>query len=84
MTREMSTTGLSFRCRKPVAVGSHVEMIVDWPAKYADAQPIDLQLTGFVVRSDNNRAAVRISSHRFLMHRVETMPEPEAELSATA
>jgi hypothetical protein len=65
VTREMSTTGLSFRTRKPVPVGSHVEMIVDWPAKYGEDQPIDLQLTGFVVRSDNNRTAVRVTSRRF-------------------
>src|SRR5215471_16949271 len=64
-TREMSTTGLSFRSRKPLQVGSHVEMIVDWPAKYADDQPIDLQLTGFVVRSDTSRTAVRVTSRRF-------------------
>lgn len=64
-TREMSTTGLSFRSRKPLPVGSHVEMIVDWPAKYADDQPIDLQLTGFIVRSDAGRTAVRITSRRF-------------------
>jgi hypothetical protein len=64
-TREMSTTGLSFRTRKPLPVGSHVEMIVDWPAKYADDQPIDLQLTGFIVRSDGNRTAVRVTSRRF-------------------
>jgi hypothetical protein len=61
----MSTTGLSFRTRKPVPVGSHVEMIVDWPAKYGDDQPIDLQLTGFVVRSDSTRTAVRVTSRRF-------------------
>ena len=65
VTREMSTTGLSFRARKPLPVGSHVEMIVDWPAKYDEGQPIDLQLTGFVVRSDNHRTAVRVTSRRF-------------------
>jgi hypothetical protein len=65
VTREMSTTGLSFRTRKPLPVGSHVEMIVDWPAKYADDQPIDLQLTGFIIRSDNHRTAVRVTSRRF-------------------
>ena len=65
VTREMSTTGLSFRARKPLPVGSHVEMIVDWPAKYAETEPIDLQLTGFVVRSDNHRTAVRVTSRRF-------------------
>jgi hypothetical protein len=65
VTREMSTTGLSFRSRKPLPVGSHVEMIVDWPAKYAEDQPIDLQLTGFVIRSDSHRTAVRVTSRRF-------------------
>jgi hypothetical protein len=65
VTREMSTTGLSFRARKPLPIGSHVEMIVDWPAKYAEEQPIDLQLTGFVIRSDNHRTAVRVTSRRF-------------------
>lgn len=65
MTREMSTNGLSFRTRKPLPVGAHVEMVVDWPAKYAEDQPIDLQLTGFIVRSDDHRTAVRITSRRF-------------------
>jgi hypothetical protein len=64
-TREMSTTGLSFRTRKPLPVGAHVEMIIDWPAKYDDEQPIDLQLTGFIVRSDGTRTAVRVTSRRF-------------------
>ena len=65
MTREMSTSGVSFRTRRPLPVGSHVEMVVDWPAKYSPEQPIDLQLTGFVVRSDGNRTAVRVTSRRF-------------------
>ncbi len=64
-TREMSTTGLSFRTRKPLPIGAHVEVIVDWPAKYADEQPIDLQLTGFIVRSDSSRTAVKVTSRRF-------------------
>ena len=65
ITREISTTGLSFRTRKPLPIGSHVEMIVDWPAKYSEDQPIDLQLTGFIVRSDSHRTAVRVTSRRF-------------------
>lgn len=73
VTREMSTSGLSFRTRKPLPVGSHVEMIVDWPAKYAENQPIDLQLTGFVVRSDTHRTAVRVTSRRF---RINSQFEP--------
>ena len=73
LTRDISTSGLSFRTRKPIPVGSHVELVVDWPAKYAEAQPIDLQLTGFVVRSDSGRTAVRITSHRF---RIDSQSQP--------
>src|SRR5215831_7491750 len=63
--REMSTGGLSFRTRKPLPVGSHIEVVVDWPARYADTHPVALQLTGFVLRSDGGRTAVRVTSHRF-------------------
>jgi PilZ domain len=73
LTRDISTSGLSFRTRKPLPVGSHIELIVDWPAKYAETHPIDLQLTGFVLRSDNSRTAVRITSHRF---RIGAQPLP--------
>ena len=64
-SRDISTSGLSFRTRKPLPVGSHIELVVEWPAKYGDQQTIDLQLTGFIVRSDSGRTAVRITSHRF-------------------
>jgi hypothetical protein len=73
LTRDISTSGLSFRTRKPLPVGSHIELVVGWPAKYADTQPIDLQLTGFIVRSDAGRTAVRITSHRF---RIDSQSQP--------
>jgi len=73
LTRDMSTSGLSFRTRKPLPIGSHIELVVDWPAKYADTRPIDLQLTGFIVRSDSGRTAVRITSHRF---RIDSQSQP--------
>lgn len=64
-TRDFSISGLSFRCRRTLPVGAHIELNIDWPARHGDNDPIDLQLTGFVVRSDNGRTAVRITSHRF-------------------
>ena len=79
MTLEMSTTGLSFRSRRALPVGAHVELVVDWPAKFRDAYPIDLQITGFVVRSENGRTAVRMTSHKF---RVESAPAQEIRATA--
>jgi hypothetical protein len=80
LTLDMSASGLSFRCRKPLPVGSHIEVVVDWPAKYGDVYPIDLQVTGFVLRSDHGRTAVRMTSRKF---RVASEPaEPMIRASA--
>lgn len=68
ITRDMSKDGLVFKTRRPLPVGAHVEVRIDWPARQESLCPIDLQVTGFVVRSENGKTAVRISSHRFLVH----------------
>lgn len=65
ITANMSSSGVSFRCRKPLPVGAHVEMVIDWPAKYVDLYPVDLLVTGFVVRSDNHSTAIRMTSRKF-------------------
>ena len=79
VTRDMSKNGIGFKTRRPLPVGCHIELRIDWPARFDAAYPVDLQATGFVVRSDQNRTAVRISSHRFLMSNAS-----DAELSKTA
>ena len=68
-TCELSTNGLSFRCRRVLPVGAHVELMVDWPSRYSDTYPVELQMTGFILRSDRGRISVKVSSHKF---RVET------------
>ena len=65
MSCDLSTSGIGFRCRRPLPVGAHIEMTIAWPAKYAEMYPMDLVITGFVVRSDPGMAAVSISSLRF-------------------
>jgi hypothetical protein len=64
LTQDLSIEGISFRCRKPLPVGAHVELLVDWPAKYADLYPIELQVTGFILRSASGKSAIRMTSHR--------------------
>ncbi len=78
-TYEISSDGLSFRTRKPLPVGAHIEMTIDWPARYGDLYPIDLQATGFVVRSEKTRTAVRMTSRKF---RVASAPEQSVPVSA--
>jgi hypothetical protein len=68
----MSTGGLSFRCRRTLPLGSHVELTVDWPSRHEDLYPVELVMTGFILRStDRGRVSVRITSHRF---RVNSSP----------
>jgi PilZ domain-containing protein len=76
MTFEMSANGLSFRCRKPLPVGAHIDAVIDWPAKYDDVYPVDLQVTGFVVRSDAGRTAVKLTSRKFRVNHAMHQPLP--------
>ena len=73
ITRDMSKDGVSFRSRRPLPIGSHVELRIDWPVRQEAIRPIDLQATGFVVWSDTAETAVRISSHKFRVHKPGTV-----------
>ena len=74
VTLNMSSSGVSFRCRKPLPVGAHVEMVIDWPAKHVELYPVDLLVTGFVVRSDAHHTAIRMTSRKFRI--AEASDEP--------
>jgi hypothetical protein len=77
-TFDLSVHGISFRCRKLLPVGVHIEVSVDWPARYRNIHPIELRGTGFVVRSDHGRTAMRMTSHRLHV----SMDAMQAVLSA--
>lgn len=78
ITRDMSRDGVAFNTRQPLPVGSHVELRIDWPVRQEAVRPIDLQATGFVVWSGSGETAVRISSHKFRVHKPgSVMPMPE-------
>ena len=74
LTCDMSTSGLSFRCRKPLPPGAHIEIVIDWPARFGELYPIDLQVTGFVTRSHGGRTAVRVTSRKFRVDALAAEP----------
>jgi hypothetical protein len=74
MTCDISTGGISFRSRRPLPVGAHIEVAIDWPAKFGDVYPVDLQITGFVLRSDAGRTAVRMTSRKFRVAQAPAEP----------
>ncbi|HLK63171.1 MAG TPA: PilZ domain-containing protein [Bryobacteraceae bacterium] len=73
-TCDLSSTGLSFRCRRPLPVGAHIEMTIDWPSKYGDLYPIELLVTGFIVRSLSGKIGVRVTSRKFHVESVLEQP----------
>ena len=83
VTRDISKDGVGFKTRRPLPVGCHIELRIDWPTNDGEQFPVDLQATGFVIRSDPNRTAVRISSHRFVRNNDKETGK-EQELSKTA
>jgi hypothetical protein len=74
LTQDLSIHGIAFRCRKSLPVGAHVELLVDWPARYGDVHPIEFQVTGFVLRSNNGRTAIRMTSHRLRVSELTAEP----------
>ncbi|HTS62990.1 MAG TPA: PilZ domain-containing protein [Candidatus Acidoferrales bacterium] len=73
-TCDISSGGLSFRCRRALPIGAHVEMLIDWPARNEDTFTVSLQSTGFIVRSDGNKAAVRMTAHQFRADTAQAQP----------
>jgi c-di-GMP-binding flagellar brake protein YcgR len=66
-TRDISKDGLCIRTRRALPAGSHIELHVDWPARYQSVYPVDLHVTGLVIQSRGGKSAVRICSHRFVV-----------------
>ena len=64
ITCDISSTELTFRCRKALPTGAHIEMAIEWPARQ-DSDPVELIATGFVTRSSASKASVSMTAHRF-------------------
>ncbi len=73
-TGDFSSSGIRFRCRRSLPVGSHIEMVVDWPAKQEGIRPVRLHATGFIVRSIGSDTAIRMTSCRFRIEDVNVRP----------
>jgi len=62
--RDLSSTGVSFQCRRPLPEDARIEMVIDWPSSPNTPHPVCLRASGDVVRTHGNRTAARITSCR--------------------
>jgi hypothetical protein len=64
-TLNFGSRGILFTTGDKLPVGRIVEFSVNWPARLGGTCPLQFVATGRVVRSDANRAAVRIVRYEF-------------------
>ncbi len=64
-TIDLSTSGTAFLPATALECGMYVEALIEWPTG-GDEHPMQLVVSGSVVRYDGRAAAIRIGSRRFL------------------
>jgi hypothetical protein len=64
-TLNFGSGGLLFTTEDRLPLGRTVELSVTWPALLGGKCPLQFVATGRVVRSENNRAAVKIERYEF-------------------
>ncbi len=64
-TLNFGSGGLLFTTEDRLPVGRTVELSVNWPALLGGKCPLQFVATGRVVRSESNRAAVKIERYEF-------------------
>ncbi len=62
-TANISSNGMLILADRTFPLGALLELLVEWPYLRDGVQPIQLRLTGRVVRSDTQGTAVRALSH---------------------
>lgn len=67
ITVNMGSRGVLLAVDCPVAEGVLLEVSLQWPAKLDNRSDLKLVLRGSVVRTEENRIAVRIQKHEFRM-----------------
>jgi hypothetical protein len=62
---DMSSGGIAIEIGKVLEPGSEIEVVLDWTGIYHGKRRMRLFVWGQVVRSEEQRTAVRILSHEF-------------------
>lgn len=64
-TLNIGSGGILFTTEEKLPLGRTVELSVNWPARLDGICPLQFVATGRVVRSDGEKAAVRIERYEF-------------------
>lgn len=64
-TLDLSSGGILFDPGRPLPVGLNVELAISWPVLLRDVAPMQLIVSGRIVRSASNQIAVEMGQHEF-------------------
>ena len=65
-TAELSSSELRFSAARDFPVGTRLEFLVEWPARFGGFYPMELSIVGLVFERSGNLVGVHINSWRFL------------------
>ena len=71
LTQNLSSAGVAFFSDSAIDIGSVIEVWVSWPAGGPGKTPLELRMTGRVVRSRDGETAVHVRRHDFVDARSE-------------
>ena len=72
-TLNIGSSGILFTTEEKLPIGRMVELSVNWPARLDGVCPLQFVATGRVVRSEHQRAAVRIEKYEFRTRSTSSM-----------
>src|ERR1700759_2366980 len=90
-TIDLSSGGILFDPGRPLPVGLNVELAIQWPVLLRNVAPLQLMVSGRIVRSGQNRIAIAMVQHEFRTSGMSAEqrakqggPRPNSPLLATA
>jgi len=64
-TVDLSSGGIHFETDRPLPVGLNVELHISWPAMLHNMAPLQLVVSGKVIRNNGRRTAIQKYQHEF-------------------
>ena len=64
-TLDLSSGGVLFDAGRQLPVGVNIELSISWPALLHNVAPMQLLVSGRIVRAQGHRTAIRMTQHEF-------------------
>ena len=64
-TINISSSGILFAAQHPLVIDADVELMLRWPLLLNDEFPLHMKVNGRVIRTEENRAAIKILQCEF-------------------